>query len=74
MPNLTTDGTCTGNNVVCICRRSTAASACNTTPIQNGSVVEVTVKYDFRWMPFAGGILGQMQPLTLTGYKRVSVE
>jgi Flp pilus assembly protein TadG len=74
VPNLNTNGSCTGSNVVCICRRSTATSACNTTPIQNGSVVEVTVKYDFRWMPFAGGLIGQMQPLTLSGYKRVTVE
>ncbi len=74
VPSVTTNGSCAGSNVVCICRRSTASSACGTTPIQNGSVVEVTVKYDFRWMPFTGGFLGQAQPLTLTGYKRATVE
>jgi Flp pilus assembly protein TadG len=74
VPNLNTTGSCSGSNIVCICRRTTPTSNCNTTPIQNGSVVEITVRYDFRFVPFVGGFLGQIQPLTLTGYKRASIE
>ena len=74
VPNLNTTGSCGGSNTVCICRRSTPTSACATAPVQTGSVIEVTVKYDFAFLPFAGGFLGRTQPLTLTGYKRASIE
>jgi Flp pilus assembly protein TadG len=74
VPNLDASGACSGDNVVCICRRTTPDAACATTPIQNGSVIEVTVKYNFNLLPLAAGFLQRAGPWTLTGYKRATIE
>ncbi|HEY7067494.1 MAG TPA: TadE family protein [Chloroflexota bacterium] len=74
VPNLDASGSCSGSNVVCICRRTTPDAACGTTPIQNGSVLEVTVKYDFNLLPLLGGFIQRSGPWVITGYKRVTIE
>ncbi len=74
VPNLDASGSCSGSNVVCICRRTTPNAACGTTPIQNGSVLEVTVKYDFNLLPLFGGFIQRSGPWVITGYKRVTIE
>ena len=52
---------------ITICRRATRSAACGTTPVQSGSVIEVTATYTFRFVPFAGGWLGRAN-IPLTGH------
>ena len=57
---------------ITICRRTTSTAACGT-PVHGGSVIEVTVRHTFAFLPFAGGWLGQVS-IPLTGYHRARIE
>jgi len=72
--NVSTASTCSDNDVICICRRATAASACGSTPIERRSVIDVTIRYRLQLVPFAGGFVGQTAGINLTGYKRAIIE
>ncbi len=61
------------DNLILICRRAKAGQACGSTPFGVGSVIDVTVIYTFRFLPFAGGWFGR-QSITLTGFHRAQVE
>ncbi len=61
------------DNTITICRRAQPAQACGSTPLGVGSVVDVTVTHNFRFLPFAGGWLGQASVM-LTGFHRAVYE
>jgi Flp pilus assembly protein TadG len=62
-----------GDNAITICRRAAPDQACGSTPLGVGSVIDVTVAHTFRFLPFAGGWLGQ-QSVALTSFHRAYLE
>lgn len=61
------------DNTLEICRRATPTAGCGTAPLGVGSVVDITVTHNFRFLRFAGGWLGQ-QSIRLTGFHRAYME
>jgi Flp pilus assembly protein TadG len=69
------------DSAITICRRTTITSACSptgtSTVVSNsyygGSVIDITVNYDFQFLLFEGGFLHQTS-VPMNGYKRSRIE
>jgi Flp pilus assembly protein TadG len=78
LPNFEGSGVCGVTDEICVCRRQTSTSSCDprntSTVLSNSSTIDVTVRYTFRWFPFAAGWLGQVVTSEMTGFHRARIE
>lgn len=69
------------DSAITICRRTTITSNCSATGTSSvvsnsyygGSVIDITVNYNFQFLLFEGGFLHQTS-VPMTGYKRARIE
>src|SRR5207244_111073 len=69
------------DNAITICRRATISSSCDasgtSTVVSNsyygGSVIDITVTYNFQFLLFEGGFLHETS-VPMTGFKRARVD